>query len=312
MITLLHQEYNNIIIRRVNFMVQYCRKCGAEIDDDSKFCEKCGFSVGDDPTKEKTEPKDNTITDNKTSETDDKNKFIKRLPLIVSAIAIIMALFEGLGTPMLMGWTSILMAIGVGVVGGIIGILLMEKLNEPLIAAVEFIGVGAIIFMFIGRFGEISAILFIIAAIITLYFKGLEVINKKLWIIPVITVVGIFLILILGGALYQINAQNSVTVGNLTQNISNNGYGYYSGYVTGDIKVDSKFDYLAVHITYYDKDGKVIHSRIGWNDLNPENGRTYKISDMYFDKTQPVKAEIKVVDSAKSDRALYTENITLS
>jgi hypothetical protein len=33
---------------------------------------------------------------------------------------------------------------------------------------------------------------------------------------------------------------------------------------------------------------------------------------MYFDKTQPVKAEIKVVDSAKSDRALYTENITLS
>ena len=35
-------------------MVQYCRKCGAKLDDDSKFCEECGFSLDDDPTKEKT------------------------------------------------------------------------------------------------------------------------------------------------------------------------------------------------------------------------------------------------------------------
>ena len=62
-------------------MVQYCRKCGAKLDDDSKFCEECGFSLDDDPTKEKTENKDNTITDNKNIETDDKNKFIKRLYL---------------------------------------------------------------------------------------------------------------------------------------------------------------------------------------------------------------------------------------
>ena len=293
-------------------MVQYCRKCGAELDDDSKFYAECGFLLDDDPTKEKTENKSNTITDNKTIETDDKNKFITKLPLIVAAIAIIMAVFEGLGTPMLMGWDSILMAIGVGVVGGLVGILLMEKLNEPLIAAIEFVGVGAIIFMFIGRFGEISAILFIIAAIITLYFKGLNVINKKFWIIPIITVIGIFLILILGGAIYQINAENSVTVGNLTQNITNDGYGYYTGYITGDIKVDANFNYLSVDIDYYDKDGKIITSSIGWNQLNPESGKTYKISNMYFEKTMPAKAEIKVVDSAKSKTPLYTENITLS
>lgn len=294
-------------------MVQYCRKCGAELDDDSKFCEKCGFSLDDDPTKEKTENTTNRIDDSKSIETDDKNKFITKLPLIIAAIAIIMAVFEGLGTPMLMGWNSILMAIGVGVVGGLIGIFLMKKLNEPLIAAVEFIGVGAIIFMFIGRFGEISVILFIITAILTLYFKGLEVINKKLWIIPIITVIGIFLLLILGGAVYQINAENSVTVGNLTQNITNDGYGYYTGYITGDIKVDSNFDYLSVDIDYYDKDGKIITSSIGWNQLNPESGKTYKISNMYFEKTPPAKAEIKVVDSAKSkDNPLYTENITLT
>lgn len=293
-------------------MVQYCRKCGAELDDDSKFCEECGFSLDDDPTKEKTESKVKSISDNKTIEKDNKNKFITKLPLILAAIAIIMAIFEGLGTPVLMGWDSILLAIGVSIVGGIVGIYLMEKLNEPLIAAVEFVGVGAIIFMFIGRFGEISAILFVIAAIITLYLKGLEVISKKLWIIPIITVVGIFLILILGGVAYQINAENSITVGNLTQNITYDGYGYYTGYITGDIKVDSKFDYLSVDIEYYDKDGKIINSGIGWNDLNPESGKTYKIKNMYFEKTQPVKAEIKVVDSAKSTNPLYTENITIS
>ena len=292
-------------------MVQYCRKCGAELDDDSKFCAECGFLLDDDPTKEKTENNVKSITEDQSIETDDKNKFLKKLPLIVAAIAVIMAIFEGLGTPMLMGWDSILMAIGVGVAGGLVGIFLMEKLNEPLIAAVEFIGVGAIIFMLIGRFGEISAIFFIIAAIITLYFKGFKAINKKLWIIPVITVIGIFLILILGGALYQINAENSVTVGNLTQNITYDGYGYYTGYITGDIKVDTNFDYLSVNINYYDKDGKIINSGIGWNELNPQSGQTYKISSMYFEKTQPVKAEIKVVDSAKSNNPLYTENITI-
>ena len=142
--------------------------------------------------------------------------------------------------------------------------------------------------------------------------RALEVINKKLWTIPVITIAGVFLILILGGVAYQINAQNSVTVGNLTQNISYNGYDYYTGYVTGDIKVDSKFDYLAVNINYYDKDGKIITSGIGWNDLNPESGHTYKISHMYFDKNKPVKAEIKVVDSAKSNNPLYSQNITIT
>lgn len=293
-------------------MVQYCRKCGAKLDDDSKFCEECGFLLDGDPTKEKTQTGSNPVINNETVETNDKNKFITKLPLIIASIAIIMAIFEGLGTPMLMGMDNILMAIGVSVIGGLVGIFLMEKLNEALIAAIEFIAVGAIIFMFIGRFGEISAILFIIAAIITLYFKGLEVFNKKLWIIPVITVIGIFLILIFGGAIYQINAENSVTVGNLTQNIAYDGYGYYTGYITGDIKVDANFDYLSVDINYYDADGKIIASSIGWNELNPESGHTYKISDMYFETTPPARAEIKVVDSASSDNVLYTENITLT
>ncbi len=291
-------------------MVQYCRKCGKELDDDAEFCDDCGFSLNNNPTKEKTGNKI-TTQNNKPTETNNKNEFINKLPLILAIIAIILAIFEGLGTPMLMGWKNILLAMGIGVIGGLIGIFLMEKLNEPLIAAVEFIAVGAIIFMCIGRFGEISTILFIIAAILTLYLKGLETINKKLWVIPIITIIGIFAILIIGGAVYQINAENSVTLGNLSHNITNDGYGYYEGYITGDLKVDASFDYLSADIDFYDADGKIIDSTIGWNELNPESGHTYKISGWYFKQTQPVKAEVKVVDSAKSTKPLYAENITL-
>ena len=289
-------------------MVQYCRKCGKELEDDAEFCDKCGFSLNDDPTKNSGE--DKPITTNIETKTN-KNEFKTKLPLIVAAIAIVLAIFEGLGTPMLMGWDNILMAMGVGIVGGLIGIFLMEKLNEPLIAAVEFVAIGAIIFMFIGRFGEISSILFIITAILTLYLKGLKNSNRKLWAIPIITIIGIFAILILGGAVYQINAENSVTVGNFTQNITDDGYGYYTGYLNGDIRVDANFDYLSVDIDYYDSEGKIIDSTIGWNELNPESGHTYKISSWYFEQTQPVRAEVKVVDSAKSTTPLYSENITI-
>lgn len=293
-------------------MVQYCRKCGKELKDDAKFCDGCGFSLNDDPTKEKSEDTTQLIqNDNKPIQSNNKKEFMNRLPLIIAGIAIIMSIFEGLGTPMLMGWNSILMAMGVGIVGGLIGIFLMEKLNEPLIASAEFIAIGAIIFMFIGRFGEISAILFIAAAVTALYFKGLQTNNKKLWAIPIITIIGIFIILIFGGAVYQINAENSVTVGNISQNITYSGYGYYTGYITGDIEVDTNFDYLSVDVDYYDKDGKVIYSGIGWNQMHPESGKTYKISSWYSDKTQPVKAELKVVDSASSTTPLYTENITI-
>ena len=290
-------------------MVQYCRKCGKELDDYAEFCDSCGFNLNsnlnNNQTKE-TEPTNTPMIQN------DKKDFITKLPLILAIIGIIVSIAEGLGTPMLMGWDNIMMAMAIGVVGGLLGICLMEKLDEPLIAAVEFIATGALIYMFIARFGEISAILFIIAAVLTLYFKGYYSKNKKLWSIPILTVILIFMLLIAGGALYQMNAKNSVTVGNFSQNITNDGYGYYDGYLTGDIKVDTNFDYLCVDIDYFDSEGKVIRSDIGWNDLHPESGKTYKISSWYFEQTPPVKAEIKVVDSSDDTTPLYTENITIT
>lgn len=286
-------------------MVQYCRKCGEELEDDAEFCESCGFRLNENPNDQKTEAQPQKTTEN-------KNEFLTKLPLILAIIAIVASIGEGLGTPMLMGWDNILMAIAIGVIGGLIGIFLMEKMQEPVIAAAEFIVTGIIVFMFIGRFGEISAILFIVAAILALYFKGMKNSNKKLWAIPILTFILVFVVLIASGALYQVNAENSITVGNLSQNITDNGYGYYSGDISGDIHVDANFDYLEVTVNYYDDQGKVIASSIGWNELHPDSGKTYTFKGNYFDEKAPTKAEVVVVDSAKSTTPLYTENITIT
>ena len=280
-------------------MVQYCRKCGKELDDDAEFCDSCGYNLNETP---QTQMKDSN-----------NNAFVTKLPLILAIIGIIVSVAEGLGTPMLMGWDNILSAMAIGIIGGAIGIVLMEKIDEPLIAAVEFIATGALIFMFIARFGEISSVLFIIAAILALYFKGYYANNKKLWAIPILTVVLVFALIFAGGAFYQMNAENSIVVGNITQDIKNDGYGYFNGAVSGDIHVGStKFDYLEVTVDFYDNNDKVLYSTIAWNELNPDTDKTYKFEGTYFDQKAPVKAEVKVVDSAQSTTPLYTENITLT
>lgn len=284
-------------------MVQYCRKCGKELSDDAEFCDGCGFQLDENL---------NSNTQVVKQDSENKNEFVKKLPLILAIIGIIVSIAEGLGTPMIMGWSNILASMGVGIVGGLIGILLMEKLDEPLIAAVEFIATGALIYMFIARFGEISTVIFIITAILALYFKGYYTHKKKLWAIPILTVVLIFGMLIAGGAFYQINAENSIEVSNITQDIKDGGYGYYNGKVYGDIFVGANFDYLEVTVDFYDSDNKILYSTIGWNQLHPASGKTYKFEGMYYKEKQPIKAEIKVSDSANSATPLYSENITLT
>ena len=95
-------------------MVQYCRKCGKELEDEAEFCEGCGFKLNENPTKEK--PEENKTTEN-------KKEFVAKLPAILAIVGIIVSIAEGLGTPMLMGWDNILTAMGIGIIGGIIGIL---------------------------------------------------------------------------------------------------------------------------------------------------------------------------------------------
>lgn len=275
-------------------MSKFCQSCGNEIDDDSEFCSHCGEKV----------PNVNNF------KYGDKNNFISNLPLILATISILLAIVEVLSTPLLMGIDSITIAGLTAVIGGILGIYILIKLDEPLIAAIQFIVVGAVVYLFIGRFGEISTILFIITAILTLYLGGTHFNNKKLALIPVLTFVLVFLIFIIGGAAYMINAENSIAVGNITQDIQYS-YGYWDGHVKGDVHIDSSFDYLCVNVNFYDNQNKIIDSSIGWNSLNPTSGKTYSFDGLYFGQTQPVKAEIIVTDRADSSNVLYTENITL-
>ena len=100
-------------------MVQYCRKCGKELSDDSEFCENCGFQLDENPKNNKEIVK---------HDSDNKNEFVKKLPLILAIIGIIVSIAEGLGTPMIMGWDNILTAMGIGIAGGLIGILLKNIL----------------------------------------------------------------------------------------------------------------------------------------------------------------------------------------
>ena len=283
-------------------MVQYCRKCGTELEDDAEFCDNCGFNLNGTPQNEV-----------KKQDSANKSEFVTKLPLILAVVGIVVSIAEGLGTPMLMGMDNILTAMAIGIIGGLIGIILMEKMDEPLIAAVEFIATGALVYMFIGRFGEISAVLFIIAAILALYFKGHYAHNKKLWALPILTVVLVFGLLIAGSAMYHANAENSIEVGNITQNIKNDGYGYFDGAVSGDIHVGgTNFDYLEVTVDFYDSQDKILYSTIAWNELNPNTDKTYKFEGTYFDQKAPVKAEVKVFDSSQATKPLYSENITLT
>ena len=281
----------------------FCRSCGKEIDDDSEFCEYCGTKVN-----KETNDNDNTKVN---TNPNINNDFLVKLPLILAMISIVLAIVEVLFTPMLMGYDSIIISALVAVIGGIIGIYLMEKLNEPLVAAIDFIAVAMVIFMFIGRFGEISAALFIITAVLTLYVKGTHVNNRKLFAIPVLMVVLIFLVLIIGGVAYNINAENSVKVGNITPD-SKFSYNYWDIHVRGDIHIDTSFDYLSVNVNFYDQQNKIIHNTIGWNDIHPQSGKTYTFDGFYFGQTQPVKAELIVTDKSDSSHILYTENVTLN
>lgn len=287
-------------------MVQYCRKCGAKLDDDAEICDKCGFILNDDPFKD--ESNDNIISNILNENAEGKrSKFV----LALSVVAIILSFTEGLSTPTVVGLDNIIMGMVIGFVCGITGIILIRKLNEPFIGAVEFIVAGALIYVFIGRYGELSALLFVIAAIIEMYFKGFKTYNKKLWFLPVITIALIFVILIAGGILYHVNAESSVDVGNFSQNITNNGNGYYDGYLKGEIEITGDYEYLSANINYYDNQGKIIQNDIGWNAIHPATG-TYEISSTFFNQNQPVKAEIQIIDSTDNIAPIYAENVTIT
>lgn len=290
-------------------MVKRCRKCGRELEDGAEFCKSCGFQVKNDPAS-KTKPA-KSFEDKLNAFKNYNSRYLRKLPLTLAVIAIFAAVCEGLATPIIIGLDRIMLEMATGVLASLIGIYLMEKTDEPVIAACEFIVTAILIFILIGGFGEISAILFIITGISVLCIRGLHSSNWRLWSVPVLTFALVLVALMAGGLLTQMSAEDYIAVGNITQNITYDGHGHYIGEVCGDIRVEIFFDYLEVTVSYYDNDGKLIDSTVGWNESDPNSAKTYHFEGKYFHAKKPATAEIRVVDSQTDKTPLYTENIPI-
>lgn len=267
-------------------MSKICESCGEQIPDDSAFCSKCGFKIND----------KHKVSGNKI------------FPILIIA-SIVIGILECLTAPVLIGYDLIAVTAAFIIIGGILGYYLLYKKQESFISSIEFIVTAVVIYLLIGRFGEISAFLFVATAIVSLYLNGREYKNKKLIAIPVVTLILPILILVIIGMSYGIMSANAVHVGNVTNNIVYD-FGSYSGSIDGDVHLDSSFDFLTLKVDYIDSNGKIIDTSYGWSEVNPKSGHTYKFSAYYYSDYKPELAKITVTDD--NDNILYNGNITLS
>lgn len=273
---------------------KFCSSCGESLPEGAVFCENCGAKV--DGTNTPTNPHHNDFKD--------------KLPLIIAILAVVIGIAETLSTPMLMGVWSIMYALLLVIAGGLAGIYLLHYKKEYLIAACDFILVAILMYLFISGFAQISAILFFIAAILTIYLKGRAVNNKKMWLIPIAVVIVLALILMVAMSVIGTNNANSITISDVSSNIVND-YGYYNGDIQGDISTDAYFADLEVKVNFLDVDGRILSENYALSQSSPEAGQVYHFSTSYFDEIKPVTAEILVYDDILAEEPIYTENVTL-
>lgn len=103
----------------------------------------------------------------------------------------------------------------------------------------------------------IGCVIFIVAGVLAIaeYVQTKEEVtpDKKLFLIPVLTIVIIVLFLLASaglGVLDSMAASDSVSFSGLSAAISND-YGVTSGDLTGTLNVDKDFDYLEVKVRFY-------------------------------------------------------------
>lgn len=108
---------------------------------------------------------------------DDSGILLSKLPLIVALIALGTFLMQIVMLPVRMHNYSILMFGIAAFVIGAASVYLMERLNRPKISVVGFLANAVLVFVFMGEYGYISTVLFIVSGIIILYIR---LIVKKL------------------------------------------------------------------------------------------------------------------------------------
>ena len=252
--------------------------------------------------------------DLKTESADADNKLIL-IPLVLGIIGVVVGLAEGLGCPMLFGWINIMTEMVIAVVGGCLGIFLFKFKKEYLIAGIQFIITGILMILLIGNMAFIGCIIFIIAGILSIVLtKKYSIDNKVLLALPVFTIVLMLLVgvLMVGvGEYNQSQLADQVTISNV-QNTITQSYGYYDGYLKGDIYFDTSLDYVNMEVEFYDANGKVLDTTYALMETSVEAGKTYQFEAMYMKQEKPYKAQISLKNSALEDEPFYVQEVNLA
>ena len=288
----------------------FCPNCGKEIDENDQFCKGCGSKIkpnGDleipDSKEEKTESK-SVANDNK----------LILIPLVLGIVGVIVGLAEGLSCPMLFGWINILTEMVIAVVGGCLGLYLYYMKKEYLIAGIQFIVTGILMTFLIGNMALIGCIIFIIAGILSIFLtKKYNVDNKVLLILPVFTVILMLLVAVLMvgvGDYNQSQLADQVSISNVQNTIAYS-YGYYDGYLKGDIYFDTSLDYVTMEVEFLDANGKVLDTTYALMDTSVEAGKTYQFEALYMKEEQPYKAQISLKNDLEEE-PFYVQEVNLA
>ena len=291
----------------------FCPNCGKEIDENDQFCKGCGSKIKPDGDLDLEHSKDLKTDDNKIESADADNKLIL-IPLVLGIIGVIVGLAEGLGCPMLFGWENIMTEMVIAVVGGCLGIFLFKFKKEYLIAGIQFIITGILMTFLIGNMALIGCIIFIIAGILSIVLtKKYNMDNKVLLILPVFTIVLMILVAVLMvgvGEYNQSQLADQVSISNV-QNTITQSYGYYDGYLKGDISFDTSLDYVSMEVEFYDANGKVLDTTYALMDTSVEAGKTYQFEALYMKQEKPYKAQISLKNSVDED-PFYVQEVNLA
>ena len=155
---------------------------------------------------------------------------------------------------------------------GLLGVYISKM--DIRIAAIQYIILGLGLFIAIGYYGVIGCVIFIVAGVLAIaeYVQTKEEVtpDKKLFLIPVLTIIIIVLFLLASaglGVLDSMAASDSVSFSGLSAAISND-YGVTSGDLTGTLNVDKDFDYLEVKVRFYNSNNLTLYESYAYTGSN--------------------------------------------
>ncbi len=220
---------------------------------------------------------------------------LKTVSTIVAIVAVIIGIIEGLNVFSLSGLVPDFVFYGsLAIIIAILGLLgvYISKMDIR-IAAIQYIILGLGLFIAIGYYGVIGCVIFIVAGVLAIaeYVQTKEEVtpDKKLFLIPVLTIVIIVLFLLASaglGVLDSMAASDSVSFSGLSAAISND-YGVTSGDLTG-----------------------TLYESYAYTGSNVHPGK-YSVDAFYYGNEMPTKAVIEVYNEVNGD-PIHTQNVNIN